>query len=96
MGQDQAKPLTPEQQKEQIRQQKRYLERAERKIKSEAEKLKRTEAKTLKEIKTLAQNNRHDAAKIMSKSLVQQRSTYNQYIMMSSQIKSMVMQISSM
>ena len=50
----------------------------------------------LKEIKKMAEKNQHAAAKIMSKDLVRSRKQREQYLMMSSQLKSMAMQMQSM
>ena len=58
--------------------------------------MQKNEQKTLNEIKKLAQKGQHQAAKIMSKTLVQQRAQYNQYLNMAAQVKSMSMQITSM
>ena len=54
------------------------------------------EQKTLKEIKKLATAGRHDAAKIMAKDITRMRAQQNQFLMMSSQLKSMTMQMSNM
>ena len=58
--------------------------------------MQKQEQKTLNEIKKLAEKGQHSAAKIMSKTLVQQRKQYEQYLNMAAQVKSMSMQITSM
>ena len=50
----------------------------------------------MKEIKKLATAGQHNAAKILAKDVARQRKQRDQYLMMSSQIKSMAMQIGSM
>ena len=58
--------------------------------------MQKQEQKTLNEIKNLAQKGQHNAAKIMSKTLVQQRKQYEQYLNIAAHVKSMSMQITSM
>lgn len=82
--------------KEQIKEQKRLLTRAQRKIERESKKLETQEKKTLAEVKKLATKGQHDAAKIMAKDIARQRTQQKQMLMMSSQLKSMAFQISSM
>lgn len=72
------------------------LTRAQRKIERESKKIDAQEAKALKEIKKMAQAGQHDAAKILSKDIVRMRAQKNQYLMMSSQLKSMTLQLKSM
>jgi len=48
------------------------------------------------EIKKLAAKGQHNAAKIMAKDVSRLRTQQNQYLMMSSQLKSIAMQVDSL
>ncbi len=72
------------------------LTRAQRKIERESKKIDSQEAKCLKEIKKMAMAGQHDAAKILSKDVVRMKTQKKQYMMMSSQLKSMTLQLQSM
>lgn len=78
-----------------MKQQKKVLTHAQRKIERECKKMNTQEQKTLKEIKKLATAGRHDAAKIMAKDVSRMRAQQNQMLMMSSQLKSMTMQLTN-
>ena len=82
--------------KELAKEQKKALTRAERKITRESAKLETQEKKTLAEIKKLATKGQHNAAKILAKDIARQRKQREQYLMMSSQLKSTAMQVTSM
>ena len=50
----------------------------------------------MKEIKKLAEKGQHQAAKIMAKDVSRNRTARNQYLMMSTQLKAMANQMTSM
>ena len=80
MGQEQAK-IDP---KEAAKEQKKIITRAQRKLERESKKLETHEAKMMKEVKKMAQNNQHAAAKIMAKDIARNRQQRTQYLTMSS------------
>lgn len=77
--------------KELAKEQKRIINRSQRKLERESQKLERQEKKSLQEIKKLAEKGQHNAAKIIAKDVARTRVTRNQYLNMSSQLKSMSM-----
>lgn len=82
MGNDSSKPkLTP---KEEMKQNKRIIDRSARKVERENKKLQSQEKKITTEIKKMAKAGQHKAAKIMSKDLVRNRNQVAQYYQMSS------------
>ena len=83
MGNKQPK-LSPE---EEAKQNKRTIKKAIRDIERERGRLQKQETKTLAEIKKLATQNQHNAAKVMSKDLVRSRAQVNMYYQMGSQLK---------
>ena len=80
---------------DQAKEQKRMLNRAIRQIERERSKLQAQEAKTLKEIKKLATQNQHGAAKIMAKDLVRSRTQVNMYYTMASHMKAIQSQMAA-
>lgn len=76
--------------KEAAREQKRTIQRSQRKLDREIKGLERQEAKTMKEIKKLATQGQHNAARILSKDIARNRGQRNHYRMMSSQMTVMV------
>ena len=82
--------------KEAAKEQKKVISRSQRKLEREIKALERQEAKTMREIKKLAQAGQHQAAKILSKDVGRNRSTRNQYRMMSSNMTVMQNQMTSM
>ena len=91
MGNKQAAPDP----KEVAREQKRIITRSERKLNREISNLERQEAKTMKEIKKLATQGQHNAAKILSKDIARNRTQRNQYRNMASQMLVMKNQMAS-
>ena len=59
--------------KEVAREQKRVITRSQRKLDREIKALERQEAKTMKEVKKLATQGQHGAAKILSKDIARNR-----------------------
>lgn len=68
--------------KEQARQNKREIDRAIRKIERENKKLENDQKKSLAEVKKLATNNQHNAAKIIAKNIARSRKQVNQNMQM--------------
>ena len=67
MGAKQGKQIDPQ---EVAREQKRTIRRSQRKLEREVKNLERQEAKTMKEVKKLAEQGQHAAARIMAKDIV--------------------------
>ena len=63
--------------KEVAKEQKKIITRSERKLNREISALERQEAKTMREIKKLATQGQHNAAKILSKDIARNRATRN-------------------
>ena len=82
--------------KEAAKEQKRIITRSERKLNREIGALERQEAKTMREVKKLATAGQHNAAKILSKDIVRNRTTRTQYRNMASQMLVMKNQMASM
>ena len=72
--------------KEAAREQKRVINQSERKLQRQIKTLERQDVKTLKEIKKLATEGQHNAARILSKNIAMNRTQCNQYRNMASQM----------
>ena len=77
--------------KEVAKEQKKIVRGAKRKIDREMKNLERAEKKNLAEIKKLAAKGQHGPAKIMAKSVAQQRAQMTQMTMMNAQMTAIEM-----
>lgn len=81
---------------EQLRENKRLINRAIRELDRERAKLEMEEQKTIKEIKAMAQKGQLGAAKIMAKDIVRTRSSVQKFIKMKAQMQAVSLRLTTL